>query len=236
MKPFVSVIIPTLNEEKYIESTLKSLRNQDYKGKYEIIVADGMSKDDTVKIARKYADKVVLVKKKGIAEGRNGGAKVANSDILLFIDADTILLFNGLTELIKPFKKRNVIGVTCPILPLSPKAKYFALYWSYNLFVEKSIKSKKAQIPGICCAYRKKQFEKLGGFNEDLDTLEDLDFSKKISKLGKIVFLDTTLILTSHRRIEKWGRFNSIRKYLKLYLNYLIRGKIMSTKDYGPIR
>ena len=136
----------------------------------------------------------------------------------------------------KPFKKKNVVGVTCPILPLSPKAKDFVLYWCYNLFIEKSIKSKKAQIPGICCAYRRKSFEKLGGFNENLDTLEDLDFSKKIAKLGKIVMVDTTLVLTSHRRIEKWGRFNSIKKYLKLYLNYLIRGKVMSTKEYKPIR
>jgi glycosyltransferase involved in cell wall biosynthesis len=232
----ISIIIPTLNEEKYIESTLKSLRNQDYKGNYEIIVADGISKDNTVKIARKYADKVVLVKKKGIAEGRNEGVKVAKGDILLFIDADTILLFNGLTELTKPFKKKNVVGVTCPILPLSSNAKDFALYWSYNLFVKRSIKSKKAKIPGICCVYRRKEFEKLGGFNEKLDTLEDLNFSEKISKLGKIVMIDTTLVLTSHRRIEKWGRFNSIKKYLKLYLNYVIRGKVMNTKEYGQIR
>jgi cellulose synthase/poly-beta-1,6-N-acetylglucosamine synthase-like glycosyltransferase len=232
----ISIIIPTLNEEKYIESTLKSLKNQDYNGKYEIIVADGMSKDKTVKIARKYADKVALVKKKGIAEGRNEGAKVAKGDILLFIDADTILLFNGLTELIKPFKKKNVVGVTCPILPLSPKAQDFALYWSYNLFVKRSIKSKKAKIPGICCVYRREAFEKLGGFNEHLDTLEDLNLSERISKLGKIVMVNTTLVLTSHRRIERWGRFNSIKKYLKLYLNYLIRGKVMSTKEYEPIR
>jgi glycosyltransferase involved in cell wall biosynthesis len=119
----VSIIIPTLNEEKYIESTLKALKNQDYKGKYEMIVADGLSKDNTVKIAKKYVDKVVLVKEKGIAKGRNAGAKVAKGNILLFIDADTILLFNGLTELIEPFKRKNIVGVTCPIIPISQKQK-----------------------------------------------------------------------------------------------------------------
>lgn len=232
----ISVIIPTLNEEKYIESTLKALRNQDYKRKYEIIVADGMSKDNTVKIARKYVDKVVLVKKKGIAEGRNEGAKVARGNILLFVDADTILLFNGLSEIIKPFKKKNVVCVTCPIIPLSPNLKDFALYWGFNLFMKKSIKSKKVNIPCICCAYRKEAFERVGGFKEDLDTLEDFDLSEKISKLGKIVLVDTTLALTSHRRIEKWGRIKSIKKYLELYFNYVTKGKVMSTKEYGPIR
>jgi cellulose synthase/poly-beta-1,6-N-acetylglucosamine synthase-like glycosyltransferase len=232
----ISIIIPTLNEEKYIESVLKSIRNQDYKGKYEIIVVDGMSKDNTVKMARKSADKVIQIKKKGIAEGRNAGTKVAKGDILFFIDADTILLFNGLNEIVKPFKKKDVVGVTCPILPLSPKAKDFALYWYFNLFMKRSIKSKKAQIPGLCCAYRRRVFEKVGGFDENLDTLEDFDLSEKISKLGKIILVDSTLALTSNRRVEKWGRIKSIKKYLKLYFNYVIKGKVMSVKEYKPIR
>jgi glycosyltransferase involved in cell wall biosynthesis len=50
--PFISVIVPSYNEEKYIGNTLRALRNQDYAGRYEIIVVDGMSKGDTVKIAR----------------------------------------------------------------------------------------------------------------------------------------------------------------------------------------
>jgi glycosyltransferase involved in cell wall biosynthesis len=236
MKNLVSLIIPTLNEEKYIESTLKALRSQDYKGKYEIIVADGMSKDNTVKIARKYADKVIPVKNKGIAEGRNAGAKEARGDILIFIDADTILIFNGLTELVKPFKKKDVVGAACPILPLSPKAKDFVIYWGFNLFMKRTIKAKRAQIPGICCAYRRKEFEKVSGFDENLDTLEDFNISKKIAKLGKIVFIETTLVLTSHRRIEKWGRIKSIKNYFKLLFNYEIRGKVMSAKEYKPVR
>ena len=94
MKHFISIIIPTLNEEKYIENTLKALKNQDYNGKYEIIVADGMSKDRTVKIAQKYADKVIKVKKPGISAGRNAGAGIAKGGIFLFIDADTIVFPN----------------------------------------------------------------------------------------------------------------------------------------------
>jgi glycosyltransferase involved in cell wall biosynthesis len=236
MKNLVSIIIPTLNEEKYIESTLKSLQNQDYKGKYEIIVADGMSRDDTVKIAKKYANKVIPVRQKGIAEGRNAGAKVAKGDILFFIDADTILLFNGLTELIKPFKKKDVVGVTCPIIPISPKAKDFVIYWYLNLFLKRSVKTKKARIPGICCIYRRSTFETVGGFAEKLDTFEDFALSEKISKLGKIIFVDKTLVLTSHRRIQKWGEFKSIRKYLTAYVNYVIRGKVISAKEYKPVR
>jgi len=235
-KPLISVIIPTLNEGKYIESTLKSIINQDYKGKYEIIVADGMSRDKTVRIARKFADKVIKVKQKGVSAGRNEGAKIAKGEILLFLDADTMLLFNSLTEINKSFRTKKVVGVACPVLPISPEAKDFALYWSFNQFMKESIKLKKPQIPGIFCAYRKKEFEKVGGFNEDLDTLEDFDLSERISKEGKIVLTQSTLALTSHRRIKKWGRMKSIRKYLKLYFNYIVRKKTFNRNDYRPIR
>jgi len=234
--PMISVIIPTLNEGKYIESTLKSLINQDYKGKYEIIVADGMSRDKTVRVAKKFADKVITVKQKGVSAGRNEGAKIAKGEILLFLDADTILLFNSLTEISKSFRTKKVVGVACPILPISPEAKDFALYWSFNQFMEKSMKTKKPQIPGICCAYRKKAFENIGGFNEDLDTLEDFDLSERIAKEGEIIFIHDTLALTSNRRIKKWGRVESVRKYLKLYFNYILRKKTFNRNEYRPIR
>ena len=234
--PSISVIIPALNEEKYIESTLKSLINQDYKGEYEIIIADGSSKDKTVRIAKKFADKVISVKQKGVSAGRNEGAKFAKGEILLFLDADTILLFNGLTEFSKCFRTKKVVGVTCPILPVSPEAKDFAIYWSFNQFMKRSLKTKKPQVSGICCAYRKKAFEKVGGFNEYLDTLEDFELSERISKEGKIMYIQNTLALTSNRRIRKWGRIKSIRKYLRLYFNYILRKKTFNRNEYKPIR
>jgi len=231
----ISIIIPTLNEEKCIELTLKAFKNQDYKGKYEIIVADGMSKDNTVKIARKHANKVVLVRKKGIGVGRNEGAKVARGEILIFVDADTILQSNGLSELSKPFQNKKVVGVACPIVPISSKPRDLMLYRTFNQFMIMSIKSKKAQIPGICCAYRKNAFEKVGGFDERLDTLEDYELSRKIAKIGKIVFVKDTFALTSMRRVESWGRMKSVRKYIRLYLKYVL-GKGFDRDQYGPIR
>ena len=236
MKPMISVIIPTLNEEKYIGMTLNALKNQDYKGGYEIIVADGMSKDKTVEIAKKYADKIIQVKKRGIAVGRNAGARIAKGEILVFVDADTILLFNALKEVSKAFRRKKVVGAACPAIPLSSKARDFAIYWSLNEFVKRSIKLKTPQIPGFFCAYRKEAFEEVNGFDERLKVLEDYDLSKRISKLGEIVFLDNTLVLTSQRRIEKWGRMKAIRKYLKIYFSYLLKGKNFKINDYRPIR
>ena len=235
MKPFISIIVPTLNEEKYIENCLKSIRNQDYDGKYEIIVSDGGSKDKTVKIARKYADRVIVCERRGIGIQRNRGAKEAKGDILIFVDADTILLFDTISKLVKPFRKKKVVGSTCPILPLSPKARDYFLYWIANQFVKSSIKLNTPQVFGGCCAYRKEAFEKVNGFNENLKTLEDLDLAERISKLGEIVLVEDTFVLTSPRRIKKWGRTQAARKYLLGYLNYLLIGKGFSAKEYRPI-
>ena len=229
----ISVIVPTLNEEKYLESTLKSIRSQDYKGKYELIVADGKSKDKTVQIAKKYADKVIMVEKRGISAGRNAGAKIAKGETLLFVDADTVLWFNVLTEFTKVFKKKGIVGATCPVIPMSSKAADFLLYWIGNQFQKTSTMVNNPQVVGMCCACRRDVFEKIGGFDEKLSTSEDLDLYKRISEFGNVSFAEGTLALTSVRRLKAWGRFGSAFKHLYYYLKYILTGK---GYRYKPIR
>jgi Glycosyltransferases involved in cell wall biogenesis len=86
----VSVIIPTLNEEKNITKTLKAIRAQKTDFEVEVIVADGESEDKTVLLARRYADKIVTERTHTIAAGRQAGAMVAEGEILVYTDADAI--------------------------------------------------------------------------------------------------------------------------------------------------
>jgi glycosyltransferase involved in cell wall biosynthesis len=233
--PFVSVIIPTLNEEGYIENCLKALKAQDYKGKFEIIVADGKSNDNTVKIAKKYADKVVVVDKKGVAVGRNAGARVARGEIFIFMDADTVAAFNLITEIVKGFEK-GVVGVTCPVVPLSANMSEFLLYWFYNQFMKATLHTKKPQVAGMCCAYRREAFEKVNGFDENIRAWDDYDMSERISKLGKIKCVDSTFVMTSPRRIRKWGKTKAAIKYVKLYITYLLAGVTPKIDEYTIVR
>jgi glycosyltransferase involved in cell wall biosynthesis len=232
----VSVIVPTYNEENYIRSCILALRNQDYKGKYEVIISDGGSKDNTLKIAKKLADKVVVCRKRGVAAGRNAGAKVAKGKILIFVDADTIVMPNLISEFVKRLRRKNVVGVTCPILPFSMEIHHQLFFQFANLFVSSSTWTKKPQVFGICCGYKRDAFEKVNGFNEELKTLEDLDLSRRIAKYGKIVFTNKTFAITSVRRIKKWGAIKTIRKYVSIYLNYTLRNKTFTLKEYKPIR
>jgi cellulose synthase/poly-beta-1,6-N-acetylglucosamine synthase-like glycosyltransferase len=94
--PQASFIVPTLNEEKYLQACLSSIVNQRTCVDYELIVVDGGSKDRTVAIAERYADKVICLGRRGIWLGRNEGASRARGRLLLFIDADTSVPANYL--------------------------------------------------------------------------------------------------------------------------------------------
>jgi glycosyltransferase involved in cell wall biosynthesis len=234
--PKISVIIPTLNEEKYIEKTLLALRAQTIRVPYEIIVSDGKSKDTTIKIAKKYANKIVIYNKKGISIGRNLGAKYAEGEILVFIDADTIVLPNTLEEIYKEVRKKNVALVSCPVAPSYYSPSLYFLYWLYNQFSKNTIKIGKPQIAGMFMATKRKIFNSVGGFDENLKILEDYDFSDKVSKLGEVKIVDSTFVLTSPRRIEKWGKAKGAARYLGIYLAYLLTGKDIGWKIYKPVR
>ena len=86
----LSVIIPALNEEKYIEDTLKAIRNSDFKDYETIVVANGCT-DKTAEKAMKLADRIIVLKEKGASRARNEGAKKAKGDVFVFLDADTLV-------------------------------------------------------------------------------------------------------------------------------------------------
>tara|TARA_B100002051_G_C16706625_1_gene624174 strand:+ start:218 stop:1087 length:870 start_codon:yes stop_codon:yes gene_type:complete len=92
-KPLISIITVTLNSQKYLEKTLKSIFSQQYKN-YEIIIIDGKSKDRTLSIIKKYENKIdywVSEKDKGIYDAFNKGMKFARGEYLGFVNSDDIL-------------------------------------------------------------------------------------------------------------------------------------------------
>jgi glycosyltransferase involved in cell wall biosynthesis len=243
LKNFISIIIPTLNEEKYLEPTLKAIKHQDYKGGCEIIVSDGGSKDRTIEIADKYADKIVKTNKKGIAVGRNAGAKHAEGDILVFIDADTQLFYNLLSCIVGAFEGEEIIGVAVPVFPFGMKTSDVILFLGFNEFIKRTVErgKGKAKIVGSCCAYGKSTFDQVNGFDEKIKTLEDFDLSERVSKLGEIKYIENTMALVSTRRIAKWGRIKAVERYLSLYLKHLLNKRGLDLRslvkiDYKPIR
>jgi glycosyltransferase involved in cell wall biosynthesis len=200
----ISVIIPALNEEHYILGTLKALQKQSFKD-FEVIVADGGSKDKTREIAKKYA-KVIIERKKGMGAGRNAGAKVAKGEIIVFLDADTFPSKDLLKTYSSAFDS-EIIAATGPILPLEKVSKRVG--WGYEIvsvfFVKLTIMMGQPSIVGSNFAVKRKIFDKVGGFDEKLLTYEDWDLSSKLKKFGKIAYCDDAKVKTSARRVLAWG-------------------------------
>ena len=218
----LSIIIPTLNEEKCLSILLSEIKKQNFND-YEIIVADAGSVDKTVEIAKFFGCKIT---KGGLpAKGRNEGAKIARGELLLFMDADNIYLPEKFLEnLISEFKKRNLGVASFPIYPNGNGFDKLA-YGIYNLLVKLTQKF----LPHATNALLVKREinEKIGGFDEEIKIGEDHDYARRAAKYGKFGFIETEPVLTSTRRFERDGRF-------KTYLKYILAGIWMLF--FGPIK
>lgn len=189
-------------------------------------MADSRSEDDTVKIASRYGARVVYAKRGAASFGRNVGGHAAKGDVILFLDADSIVFPNLLDVIQKDFKNKKLAGWTCTIYGFTPSWKEQIIYnMSNNLVDFLTTYVKKPHAPGIVIAVRKNIFEKIGGFDEKLKVMEDHDFAMKVGKFGIFKFSKKTCVYTSTRRMNKWGGLGLIKKYSKIYLKYFIDKK-----------
>lgn len=220
----ISVIIPALNEEAIIGKCLRSLKHQRYSKEYEIIVADNGSTDRTVDIAKTYADKVIVEEERGKAAAGNAGAKVAEGDMLVFVDADTVVPRNWMRTIDASMDNPVVIGGTCRVAPLKYDPKSHVVFSIYDLFVRHSIKVKEPKTWGAVIIVRKEVFDAVGGFQK-LTRFEDQDLVARIKDMGEFIMIDETLALTSPRRVRDMGILETIKFYFIDYLTEVIRDR-----------
>ncbi|MDD3939883.1 MAG: glycosyltransferase, partial [Patescibacteria group bacterium] len=106
----LSIIIPTLNEEKYLPRLLESIKRQEFSD-YEIIVSDAGSSDKTKMVAENYGANFILSNKiKHPSFQRNKGAEISKGGILLFLDADSVLPDGFLQKTVNQFKAKNLVS------------------------------------------------------------------------------------------------------------------------------
>lgn len=238
----ISIVIPTKNEEKNIKKTINQFTKYRRRYNLEIIISDGGSNDNTVKIAKKYTDIVVTHHKKTrqtISAGRNKGAKKATGDILIFVDAavrvpDVPKLLDNALEM---YDKKDIAAATMDmyIYPWEENILDRILYFIGNIIVRLSILMKKCIIKGECQIMRKELFDKIRGYDQNLVVAEDSDLYRRISKYGKIVCLKDVKIYDSPRRFRKQGYLKTIWQYTTNNVLALFGRKPIS-KEWKPIR
>ncbi len=232
-----SVIIPTLNEEKLLPKLLEQLSRKKLREEfnYEIIVSDGGSKDNTIEFAKKYADIVVEHKeerRQSIPEGRNKGAEAATGDILIFINGDvTIEDVEKLFILIRDkFFSDNALAMTCKVVvnPSEEKISDIIFLGFYNLYFHFLNIIGIGMGRGECQVIKKREFEKVGGYNNQLAAGEDFDLFKRIRRNGKIMFRRDVRIFESPRRYRKQGHWKILGTWLVNSLFVFFKNKSVS--------
>ena len=220
----ISIIIPALNEEKYLPKLLNCIKKQTYKN-YEIIVADAESKDKTVQIAKKYKCKIA---KGGMpAVGRNNGAKTAKGDVFLFLDADVKFDKNFLKNAIEEFNSRKLDIAGCYIRPLGNNFIDRIFFEIFNLWTAiTQFFYPNASGSGIFC--KRWLHKKVNGFDETIKLSEDMDYAKRCGKYGKFRILSSARSYVEMRRFEKEGRFKVGFKLLLSEIYRIFFGEIRS--------
>lgn len=210
MNKSFSIIIPTKNEEECLPRLLQSIKNQSIQPN-EIIVADADSTDMTKAIAKDFG---AIVTKGGLpGVGRNNGAKLATGDILLFLDADTVLKPGFLREFLRKFIKSNSKIVNPSFYSSNKKPINLIMIWFMNLSYY-LIQRFSPHVQGSCLMVEKKVFDKVSGFDESYIINEENDLVRRIAKNYKFSYFRSPKIGLNMRRFDKFGWIKLMRDYI----------------------
>jgi len=191
---FISIIIPVYNDPNGLRNTLDSLVVQNFKeAEYEIIIVDNFSNDTTPNVAKQYTLEypkmikyVVEDKIQSSYAARNKGIKIANGDLICFIDADMTVKKNYLNNIFDYFNNNKIDYLGCNVklfpLKITLTAKYNCIY-DFN--IETDI-YKNHYSPTCCLTVSKKIFKTLGYFDDRLESGGDWEFGQRVFKHGMI--------------------------------------------------
>jgi len=209
----VSIIILTYNSEKYIEELLKSL--EDFGNNQEIIIVDNDSKDQTVKLAKKFGHLKVYEtgRNLGFAKGINYGAEKAKGDYLLFINPDAVFKKGNLNDLVSVFEENEKVGVVGGKLidyqgnSEKSAGKFFNFFETIMLALGLDEKFKLRFSPdkitevdfvsGGFMIVESNIFKKMGGFDEKFFMyVEDMELCYRVRKSGREVYFSPNVVIS----------------------------------------
>ena len=233
----LSIIIPTLNEEKYLPLLFASLGSQEFRN-YEIIIVDGGSTDNTLpwcmstkeRLGKSWESIIMKIEKlpvSNVSLQKNHGAGIASGTYLAFIDADIILqndrfLGHIMHMLGKKGKNgKGYVGATCNLAP-DPgsvngfvKPFFFSGMWNGTVDILNGWGFPVAR--GGIQFYNRELFLESGGFPERTSVGEDIILSRRMASKGRIHYCRKISVFESHRRYESEG-------YVFTTLRWVING------------
>lgn len=187
-KGMVSIIITTKNEDAVIGNLIKSILKQTYQ-RYEILLVDNNSNDNTLAVAKKFKKVKVFQYGPERSAQRNFGAKKARGDYLFFLDADMELTPNVLDDCVRKIEGQKVTEIVVP-----EQSKWINFWGKVKAF-ERSFYSEKGDpVTDAARFFSKEIFNKVGGYDESITGPEDWDLPDRIREAGFRVGRSTEII------------------------------------------
>ncbi len=191
----VSIVIPALNEEVFVEACLKSLRNQSivkaYPQYFEFVFVDNGSIDNTPIIAKPYVDKL-LFSERGKLTARNVGTDNSNGNIIVSVDSDCSYSEHCLNTLLKSFNDPRIAGVAGSVIDISSvlPSQLYVITMALDSYIIAPYRMR-----GCCNACYKYLFNKVGKFDESINQLdrrevikeEEINLGDKLSEYGYVI-------------------------------------------------
>lgn len=239
--PFFSIVIPTLNEEKYLPRLLEDLNKQTLKD-FEVIHIDGSSTDATVKEARQFKKKFPLrtniVTKRNAAFQRNFGGKMAKGEWLIFMDADDRLPSYFLQGVRYQLDKYPDTGVFTNWVKVDNGAALDkTIENAINLGYEMFSHIRREQAAGALIGVRRAIFNEIQ-FQEKSQIFEDGFFVRECINAGHHfrIFREPRYVF-SLRRVVKEGSLKMMRVTASAQLNYILGKKLehFETHNHGYV-
>ncbi len=238
--PRISIIIPTLQEEHFLERTLKNL--QQIVTPHEIIITDGGSTDRTLEIARRYTDRIVTwtkPKRQTFGQAKNAGALLATGEFLVFIDADVLIpspqeFFEEILNVFDTHKE--ILALTVPLKPWPENNSWIdaffcaPLNWFYiisnNIFHSGNASGEFQMI-------HRESFRRIGGYHEHLSAGEDNEIFRQLAAHGRTLSYSKLYVQHSLRRPHKLGWLTTYGIWIKNGLSVLFQKK--AAYDEWPV-
>jgi glycosyltransferase involved in cell wall biosynthesis len=224
----ISVIVPAHNESAYIRRTLQTVSCQDYAWFEVIVVANGCT-DSTPELARGDCDCLIVLSQKNLGVARNLGARMARGELLVFLDADTLLECNALRCIAEQFQQVHAAG-TIRGQPDCSKPLYQAFYVFKN-FLHRLMLHRGSSGVIICW---KDQFLRVGGFDERLAMSENSHLMRSLCRWGRYRYIGGATATTSMRRFEQWGLARVLWVWIKAWLDSIFGD--LTEREYEPVR
>lgn len=213
--PFISIICPIYNEQKYIEECIISIIKQDFpRDRIEVLFVDGMSTDTTRRIVKEYSERYNYIRlldnpQRIVPSALNIAIGESKGDVIVRLDAHCVYPSNYISLLVHKLYELNAdnVGALCRTLPAkdSSQSRAVAIVSSHRFGVGNSlfrigtnIVTEVDTVPFGC--FKADVFEKIGLFDTDLIRNQDDEFNARIIKNGGKIYLIPELIIDYYAR------------------------------------